>query len=109
MIYEHRLVASKIIGRKLLKQEQVHHIDMNILNNKEDNLLVTKNLSEHNLYHYQMEKIGISLLGKCIFFNEDEKIYKLIEDEIEKVNFSKLEDVKIGGKYKYKRFEGVNL
>lgn len=41
-VREHRLVAETKIGRFLLKDEIVHHIDGNTLNNNPDNLQVMK-------------------------------------------------------------------
>ena len=39
--YEHIVIMEKHIGRKLLKNEVVHHIDFNPSNNKINNLLLT--------------------------------------------------------------------
>ena len=49
--YEHRLIAEKKMGRKLLTGEQVHHIDENKLNNEESNLEVIKSLRHHRYLH----------------------------------------------------------
>lgn len=46
----HRHVASIKLGRWLSKEEQVHHIDNNILNNTPDNLEVLTAI-EHNMIH----------------------------------------------------------
>lgn len=46
----HRHVASIKLGRWLSKEEHVHHIDANILNNSQDNLEVLT-AKEHNLIH----------------------------------------------------------
>jgi len=37
---EHRIIAERALGRKLKKEEQIHHIDMNPLNNNKFNLLI---------------------------------------------------------------------
>lgn len=47
---EHVLVAENIIGRKLLDNEVVHHIDFNPSNNRPENLKVM-DASEHQRYH----------------------------------------------------------
>lgn len=39
-LYEHRHVAEGVLGRKLTKKEQVHHRDMDRLNNAPNNLIV---------------------------------------------------------------------
>lgn len=49
--YEHRLVAEKKIGRRLLPGEQVHHIDGNTQNNAPENLEVMSSLHEHRHIH----------------------------------------------------------
>lgn len=46
----HRFIMEKYIGRKLLSNEVVHHIDKNILNNSIDNLLLLTK-SEHTRLH----------------------------------------------------------
>lgn len=47
---EHRVVMEKFLGRKLLPEEQVHHIDNNPLNNSIGNLQILSR-SEHALIH----------------------------------------------------------
>lgn len=49
--YYHRLVAEKKIGRPLLDEECVHHIDHNKLNNEPDNLMVFKTKKCHSTHH----------------------------------------------------------
>lgn len=48
-IYEHRLVASRKIGRALLETEDVHHINHNKKDNRPENLLVVDYLTHHRL------------------------------------------------------------
>jgi len=51
----HRLRAQLAIGRKLKKDEIVHHIDGNIHNNKNDNLLICEK-SYHRWLHNEMSR-----------------------------------------------------
>ena len=48
---EHIILAEKKIGRPLKKDEVVHHIDENKLNNSLDNLMVFTSNSAHITYH----------------------------------------------------------
>lgn len=52
-VFEHILVAEEKIGRRLLRGEQVHHIDHNKTNNNPDNLQVMS-ASEHAKRHPQI-------------------------------------------------------
>jgi hypothetical protein len=49
--YEHRIVAEKKIGRRLLPYEQVHHVDHDKANNDPSNLEVTEDVAHHRLEH----------------------------------------------------------
>jgi hypothetical protein len=47
----HRWVIEKHLGRRLKKEEVVHHIDGNKLNNNIENLQLFKNQDEHHAHH----------------------------------------------------------
>ncbi len=49
--YEHRIVAEKKYGRRLLPKEQIHHIDHDKLNNSPQNLEVIKSMKYHRFLH----------------------------------------------------------
>lgn len=50
-VYEHILVAEKMLGRELKASECVHHIDKNRMNNSTDNLIIFSSSSDHIRYH----------------------------------------------------------
>ena len=54
--HEHRVVAERMLGRKLKKSEVVHHIDLNKQNNDEKNLVVLPSNSEHSHLHQILKK-----------------------------------------------------
>jgi hypothetical protein len=68
--YEHVLIAEKMIGRRLNKNEHVHHINELKLDNRPENLLVCT-ASEHRTLHRQLEQLAIELLrkGQVVFRN----------------------------------------
>lgn len=72
--YEHVLVAEKIIGRELLENEVVHHINQDKNDNSEENLIVLTK-SEHSKVHCELKKTK-ELRKKNILQNFLHKIRK---------------------------------
>ncbi|MEH7381778.1 HNH endonuclease [Bacillus sp. JJ1533] len=58
IIYEHILVAEKMLGRPLAKNENVHHIDFNRANNLHENLLVMDH-GQHRKLHEWINREGL--------------------------------------------------
>ena len=52
-VQEHILIAEKKIGRKIKKNEDVHHIDENKTNNDPENLMVMKKSDHTRLHNYK--------------------------------------------------------
>lgn len=61
-VYEHRIVAEKILGRKLKPQERVHHINMIKHDNRKENLFVADSDKAHFKLHGSLNALVSSLL-----------------------------------------------
>lgn len=58
---EHRLIFEKHLGRKLTKEEIVHHIDGDKSNNDINNLMLFPTKSVHTKYHYEKGDLKIKV------------------------------------------------
>lgn len=77
----YRAAAETLIGRKLEKGETVHHIDGEKGNERDDNLHVFANPSEHTLAHASLERIAFQLYKRgLIRFDPESGLYVLVED-----------------------------
>lgn len=57
-VHAHRVIAERKLGRKLLLQEVVHHIDGDKRNNNPDNLRVFNSQKEHARWHKEHALTG---------------------------------------------------
>lgn len=71
-VYEHILVAEKMLQRNLLPSECVHHIDRDKTNNNEDNLIVFATIGDHTSFHDGAE-IALLENGSYVAVNADKK------------------------------------
>lgn len=81
-IFEHVRKYEEYIGRKLLLEECLHHIDLNKANNEIDNLFLCKNKSDHLLVHYSLQIVAASFLNKLIWFDYCGKKYIMSKPNI---------------------------
>lgn len=72
--YIHIIVAEKMLGRPLLSDECVHHIDFNKLNNAPENLSVMMSV-EHLKLHNKIDGLMKELLAKKIVKFENGEYY----------------------------------
>lgn len=59
-IREHRFIMENIIGRYLLKEEVIHHINGITTDNRPENLMLFPNNSEHHKYHHLTKTLSNS-------------------------------------------------
>lgn len=73
---EHKILVEKNIGRAMLKEEVIHHIDGDKLNNKLDNLQLCSSDKEHRDLHNSLERIAFQLVRSgLIEFNKQTNSY----------------------------------
>lgn len=65
-VWEHVLVMEKHLGRFVRKDEPIHHIDMDRLNNDINNLYLCEDYSEHQKVHKSLDKVAQMLFKKGI-------------------------------------------
>ena len=62
-VYEHRLVMERVLGRLLLPEEVVHHVDGDKANNHPENLRLLDSQGLHVALHYQERRRRLCLSG----------------------------------------------
>ena len=60
---QHRIVAEKMLGRIIRKEETVHHINMIRNDNREENLAVFQARADHSNTHVYYQHFGLYCLG----------------------------------------------
>ena len=77
-VFEHRIVAEKIVDRILNDNEFVHHIDMDSKNNAIENLFVADK-SGHIKAHASLNRLCKDLIEKgIIYFDKRDGVYGLL-------------------------------
>ena len=69
-VREHRLIVERILGRRLRREQCVHHADGDGTNNAKSNLVVCPSTEYHHLLHRRMkslEKCGTPDNLQCKF------------------------------------------
>ena len=77
-VLEHRKVAQDLIGRALLPNEVVHHIDGDKLNNSPKNLFICSTMNEHREIHNGLERVAFDLYKSgYITFDVEKSTYNI--------------------------------
>lgn len=72
IVYLHRHIAEQKLSRKLVKGEEVHHINFNPMDNSPDNLLVIMR-KDHLKLHSQLELVMRELMERGIVYFKNGK------------------------------------
>lgn len=68
-VWEHIIIAENKLKRKISKDEPIHHIDLDRLNNRPSNLTVLKSNSQHQRLHASLNSVVSELIkNKTIKF-----------------------------------------
>lgn len=79
---EHRLIATKALGKPLPPKARVHHVDENGLNNANDNLVICPDDAYHQLLHRRMiaiDETGDPSMTKCQYCKQWDRPENLVE------------------------------
>ena len=68
---QHHLVIEDTLGRKIQKNEVVHHINGNKTDNRIENLWIFKSISEHRQSHASLENIAMQLVSEGVILFEN--------------------------------------
>jgi len=77
-IFEHRKAMETLLGRKLNKNEIIHHIDGDKLNNDINNLLLFKTQKDHAKHHGLLQEFSYKLIKDGIIrYDKEMGIYAI--------------------------------
>lgn len=85
--YVHTAVATESLGRPLRKNEVVHHIDGDKLNNDPSNLMVMSR-RQHGLQHRQLEQLAFVLVKKGLILHNKEDGYTFSSEMEQLLNYA---------------------
>ena len=75
---KHRLIYEDYIGRELVREDVIHHINLDKTDNRLENLYLCNGQSEHSFLHRQLEKLAGQLVKSgVILFDCGE--YKIVQ------------------------------
>lgn len=75
VIPEHRLIYELHTGVKLTSEQKIHHINLNKIDNRIENLYLCNSMREHRLVHDSLQKAGLPFLNHEIWFNRETNLY----------------------------------
>ncbi len=100
---EHRIVLRQALGRPLSSTEKVHHVDMVKTNNRIKNLFLCSSERQHQNVHASMEKCGFGMLGKNIWFSENNtyELFQCFREILPEIVIDQKQHVRKYGKLEY--------
>lgn len=109
-----RKIMEDYLGRKLRKEERVHHIDGDPLNNNIENLKLCKNQSEHMKKYHGVDSVlnkeYIKRREQWLRSDDGRKFLDKIEDlDFEMMTDSKYDDVNPDIKKCFKKIWGLRI